>query len=237
VVLLRKIFPQKNYLNSAVYRNVIQRVIMTYFSPEYKKQEFNCPYCGVYARQSWADCYYTLWQNRHETEISISRCAHCNNVAYWNEQRMLIPSVGTIELPATDMPDNCKKIFLEARDVAAVSPKGAAALLRLCLQQLMIEFGQSGKNINTDIAELVKIGLPILIQQSLDICRVIGNNAVHPGEINLDDSPEISHSLFKFINLIVHDRITRPKEVQELYNSLPSGALEAIEKRDSKEGV
>lgn len=97
----------------------------------------------------------------------------------------------------------------------------------------MIEFGQAGKNINADIAELVKQGLPPLIQQSLDICRVVGNNAVHPGEIDLDDSPEIAHSLFKLINLIVHDRITRPNEVKALYEALPSGALEAIEKRDS----
>ncbi|MGY8810562.1 MAG: DUF4145 domain-containing protein [Pseudomonadales bacterium] len=206
---------------------------MTHYSPEFRKEEFNCPYCGVYASQSWADCTYALWQTRYNTDLTISRCAHCNKVAYWNEQRMLIPSTGSVELPASDMPDSCKKIFIEARDVVGVSPKGAAALLRLCLQQLMVEFGQAGKNINADIAELVKQGLPPLIQQSLDICRVVGNNAVHPGEINLDDSPEIAYSLFKLINLIVHDRITRPNEVQALYETLPSGALEVIEKRDS----
>ena len=35
--------------------------------------------------------------------------------------------------------------------------------------------GESGKNINDDIAALVKKGLNLMIQQSLDVVRVIGN--------------------------------------------------------------
>ena len=72
------------------------------------------------------------------------------------------------------------------------------------------------------------------VQQALDYCRVIGNNGVHPGEIELNDNPEITNSLFEMINFIVEDRISRPKKVAELYNILPKGALEAVEKRDAK---
>lgn len=72
-----------------------------------------------------------------------------------------------------------------------------------------------------------------MIQQALDICRVVGNNAVHPGELDIKDTPEIAQQLFKMINFIVEDRITKPKEVQELFAQLPSGAVEAIAKRDA----
>ena len=99
----------------------------------------------------------------------------------------------------------------------------------------MPALGERGKNINDDIGSLVAKGLPIQVQQALDFCRVVGNNAVHPGEIEINDTPEIAHNLFAMINFIVEDRIARPKHIQSLYDKLPSGAKTAIEKRDRPE--
>jgi hypothetical protein len=97
----------------------------------------------------------------------------------------------------------------------------------------MPTLGEKGKNINDDIASLVSKGLPVEVQQALDFCRVIGNNGVHPGEIDLNDTPEVAHSLFSMVNFIVEDRISRPKKVAELYGKLPEAARAAIAKRDS----
>jgi len=66
----------------------------------------------------------------------------------------------------------------------------------------------------------------------LDVVRVIGNNAVHPGEISIDDNPEIAQALFGLINVIVENRIAEPKRIEALYASLPEGARNAIERRD-----
>jgi len=98
----------------------------------------------------------------------------------------------------------------------------------------MPHLGEKGKELNEDIGALVKKGLSPLAQQALDICRVVGNNAVHPGEISLDDTPEIASNLFEMINFITEDRITRPRQIEALYHKLPEGALKAIEKRDGK---
>ena len=131
------------------------------------------------------------------------------------------------------MPESCKLDYKEARDVFVHSPRASAALLRLCVQKLLSHIGGKGKNIDSDIKELVNQGLPTLVQQALDYCRVVGNNSVHPGEININDSPDIASSMFEMINFIVQDRITKPKEIQALYDRLPENAKKAIQKRDS----
>jgi len=91
----------------------------------------------------------------------------------------------------------------------------------------------AGKNINDDIKLLVQKGLPVQVQQALDAVRVIGNNAVHPGQIDTDN-PEMAGSLFALVNLVTDYMLSKPNEVSEIYGSLPQGAIEAIEKRDRK---
>ena len=96
----------------------------------------------------------------------------------------------------------------------------------------MPSLGESGTNINADIRSLVGKGLPVQLQQALDYCRVVGNNAVHAGEIDLNDTPEIAQDLFGMINFIVEDRIARPKEIARLYAQLPESARKEVAKRD-----
>jgi len=146
---------------------------------------------------------------------------------------MIVPSEAPVPPPHVDLPESCIEEYNEARDIVARSPRAAAALLRLCVQKLMIELGEKGNRINDDIGALVKKGLPVEVQQALDYCRVIGNNGVHPGKIELTDDPNIAHSIFEMINFIVEDRISRPKKVSALYSILPEGALKAVEKRDA----
>lgn len=147
---------------------------------------------------------------------------------------MIVPSEAPVPPPHDDLPDSCVSDYDEARDIVVRSPKAGAALLRLVIQKLMVELGEKGKNINDDIASLVKKGLPIEVQQALDYCRVVGNNSVHPGEIIINDNPDVAYSLFEMINFIVEVRIAQPKKIEELYSVLPDGALKAVEKRDAK---
>lgn len=107
-------------------------------------------------------------------------------------------------------------------------------MLRLAVQRLCGELGEKSKDINADIASLVKKGLPLPIKNALDVVRVIGNNAVHPGKLSDEDIAEVAIPLFELVNAIVEDRIARPKALNELYLRLPEGARKAIDERDAE---
>lgn len=146
---------------------------------------------------------------------------------------MLFPETGNSPFPNIEMPDSVKKIYLEAASIHTKSPRGAAALLRLAIQVLCKELGEEGNNINTDIGNLVAKGLPNIVQQSLDIVRVTGNDAVHPGQIDTDDAETVGQ-LFDLINVIIEYMIALPKKVSGIYSNLPSNKLNGINKRDGK---
>jgi len=227
---------------------------MMYVAPEFKKTAFNCPYCHAYASMSWSQLSRAINQllhvlqskpNLEATPIHACCCTHCHKYSYWfSEGTSVVPKAGTGKMiipqqtiapfPHPDMPDSVKKDYEEAREICSSSHRGAAALLRLAIQNLCKELGERGKNINDDIGSLVKKGLPVEIQQALDIIRVVGNNAVHPGELNSDDVYEAAISLFSLINAIVEERISKPRKLRELFEKLPEGARNSIEKRDSE---
>lgn len=204
-----------------------------YFPPVHEGKSFSCLHCNVFAVQRWITLQRIADSAFYSTDFKQCTCTHCGGASFWYKGRLVIPSSAPVAPPHPDLPKDCQEDYNEARDVAGRSPKAAAALMRLVLQKLMVDLGEKGENINADIKSLVAKGLPVMVQQALDYCRVVGNNSVHPGEINLNDTPEIAHSLFEMVNFIVEDRIARPKQIKALYDQLPQGARDAIEKRDS----
>lgn len=131
------------------------------------------------------------------------------------------------------MPEAVQDIYEEARAVYELSPRSCGALLRLALQVLVDELEPGSGSINKKIGRLVERGLDPTIQKAMDVLRVIGNNSVHPGSIALEEEVDTIPFLFEMLNLIVHHVVSRPRQVEELFNALPDGAREAIRERDS----
>lgn len=166
--------------------------------------------------------------------LSISECYNCKRFALWVGDKLVDPPVMASVEPNPDMPDDIAANFNEARSIVNNSPRGAAALLRLCVQKLCIHLGEKGRKIDDDIASLVKKGLNVVVQQALDIVRVVGNASVHPGAMDLRDDRSTANSLFGLVNAIAEQMISHPKHVAELYQTLPQAKRDAIDKRDGR---
>lgn len=145
---------------------------------------------------------------------------------------MVFPHLGNAPPPHDRLPTLAKNVYIEAASIMGHSPRGAAALLRLAVQHLCVQLGEPGHNINSDIASLVSKGLPATVQKSLDVVRVTGNNAVHPGQIDTDDVKVVA-SLFELINVITEYMIALPEHIDGIYDSLPESSRAQIARRDS----
>lgn len=205
-------------------------------SPKHGASAFECPYCGVYAVQSWAEV--KGWGATNKAlfwKWSWSECCHCHHAALWtHDKRLIWPESAKLgPKPNGDMPEPVRAIYEEAQAVLSVSPRSAAALLRLALQTLIDTLEPGSKSINEKIRRLVARGLEPTARKAMDVLRIVGNNAVHPGEILLDDDSETVPALFALLNLVVHHVLSRPRQVDSLFDSLPESAKSAIERRDA----
>lgn len=166
--------------------------------------------------------------------IFINECFNCHKLGIWAFQCLIYPIKKHGSGPNQDLPEEIKMDFEEARSIVNLSPRGACAILRLCIQKICIHLGEKGVRIDDDIASLVAKGLNPRIQKALDIVRVIGNEAVHPGVLDLKDDNDTAEELFSLVNIISEQLISVPKSIDELYSKLPEKKRQAIEKRDKK---
>ena len=166
--------------------------------------------------------------------LFISECFVCDRLSLWVGESLVLPTVKRGAPPHPDTPSSIEADFQEARSIVNLSPRGAAALLRLAIQKLCVELGEPGRDLNTDIGSLVAKGLPVEIQQALDAVRVVGNEAVHPGELDLRDDFDTAEHLFELVNMIVEERISKPKRLAALYERLPTAKREAIVARNER---
>lgn len=169
--------------------------------------------------------------------VFFSKCFACSKVAAWMGDVLVVPKSCSAPMPHAEMPLTVLPDFQEARSIVSQSPRGAAALLRLCVQKICVALRLPGKDLNKDIGTLVELGLPIQVQQALDAVRVIGNESVHPGELDMKDDQAAAEHLFELVNMVVEDRIAKPKALAALYARLPQSKRDGIEQRDAPKAL
>lgn len=143
---------------------------------------------------------------------------------------MVCPLISPAPLPNDDMPESVAQLYNEARAVFLFSERAAAALLRLALEQLTVELGETTGQLHQRIDRLVTDrGPPVLVQQTLDTIRVVGNNAVHAGEVQMDEMPGAALTLFDALNFVVDRLVIQERQMREMIERLPEAERRKIE--------
>lgn len=235
----------------------------------YGEDSFVCPHCSVFAQQSWYQVQYNNDRSVDEYEVvsindyymikngvdfiyhndeylnevnilAFCMCHSCKEYSLWSDHKLVYPQKSLIPPARNMMPHDVKKLYQEASDVYIYSPRASVALLRLALEILLPYLGAEKGTINNMISQLVNERKAIgKIQEAMDTLRVIGNNAVHPGEIIFESGDDdyqnqTAVSLFKILNYIVAETIESDEMIKNLYSQLPEKALEGIEKRNKR---
>lgn len=207
-----------------------------YIEPELGEDIFTCPHCWAISHQKWHDLYYntTNWYNWVQW-WQLCKCECCKDFSIRKWEDMIYPFMSIAPLPHEDMPNDVKELYEEASNISSLSPRAAAALLRVCLEKLTIHLWESEWNLNTRIWNLQKKWLPEKVIKWLDILRINANEWwSHAWLIDLTwkDNQEIVWKLFWLVNYIVEKVITENKEIDLMFDKLPEDKKKWIENRD-----
>lgn len=203
---------------------------------------FVCPHCGAHTQQLWGRLEDLVYQQNGlsartrqcmDREWVFAQCVVCKRETVFRQGSLIFPANVSAPPPASDMPTEISADFEEARMIFGLSPRGAAALLRLCIEKLCVIIGAQKDDINKMIGELVtKKIVPDIVQKALDSVRVIGNECVHPGTMDIRDDHATVDMLFSIVNFVVEKSITEPKQIEDIFGNLPKKKLEGIAIRD-----
>jgi len=203
-------------------------------TPAFRNDSFLCPHCGVVSQQLWPHVQlgYRMpnADTRHfsEDQFTVSLCVNCQQPSFWHNKRLVYPSKYPLP-PVESMPERVREIYEEAQSVLYQSPRASASLMRLAIEQLMCEVAAcSGKSLHELIEERKDELGPRLYTMAVGL-RLVGNEAVHVGQIDFDEDPEVAELLFYFINRISERLIEEQKMIDKIREVLPESKAQKME--------
>jgi hypothetical protein len=119
-------------------------------SPQLNAKAYNCPHCHAFAQQHWYELKLNTAVGFRDTLFRVSKCTHCGESLYWYNDKIVVPDVSSAPPANDDLDGDIKKDYAEAASIILKSPRGAAALLRLCLQKLCKQLGEAAGEIGAD---------------------------------------------------------------------------------------
>ncbi len=155
----------------------------------------------TYEYQSYPQSLKVKMVNLH-----LSSCYSCKGFAVWVRGRLVFP------VSIEENLDLRQEDFEEAATILNKSPRGAAALVHLCVQKLMPLLNQDSKKFDENISSLISRGLEVEIQQAMDVLQIIRKNPIQPNGIDMKGDQETEARLFKLLKVIMERRALKTPE-------------------------
>ena len=112
--------------------------------PQFRRLALGLPF--VEEKKDAGYCWFLEMKN-----VFVSRRYSCGDITIWKHTSILYPPTRYEIGPGPDLPEDVRVDFEEARAVLDLSPRSAAALLRLCIQKLCKSLEVPGANLNATL--------------------------------------------------------------------------------------
>ena len=160
-----------------------------YIEPQKELFTYTCPHCNTISQVEkdthhfQSDLYSTKGMGMGiRNQLTIHRCQCCGKKIIWIDNAYIYPEIVAEDANA-DMPESVKQLYNEAGLIYNKSPRAACALLRLAIDKLCNELGETDRDINKNIGALVKKGcLNPMLMRLLNI--IVERMITEPNEIN-----------------------------------------------------
>jgi hypothetical protein len=109
-------------------------------------------------------------------------------------------------------PDLIQEDFEEAAAMLNQSPRGATALLRICIQKLVPLLKQDGNYLNDYMSSLVRKGLEVEIHQAMEVLQVLRNEPGQPTSLETQQDKEMALRFFDSLKAILERRMLQHRD-------------------------
>ena len=132
-----------------------------YIEPQKNNHKYTCSHCNTVSQMEVASHHFNsdIYGGGYVNVVTIHRCQCCGGKMLWIDDKYIYPDI-IQEEPNPDMPQPVLQLYKEAALISSKSPRAACALLRLAVDRLCNELGETDRDINKNIAALTKRGLP-----------------------------------------------------------------------------
>lgn len=202
-----------------------------YLNKIYGRYEFEVSTISIPSKKSIQRRYNSNLQG-----FDAIQCVSCGNYSIYYQGKMIYPIDSNVSNPNEDMPDNVKSVYYEAKIVLNISPKSACTLLRLALEMLLNELDMDGRTLNDKINNYCNdFDSNNRLIKAFHLVRIVGNEAVHPGTIDIDDNEDVARAMFEILNEIVDETITKKNKMDAIFEYLPEEKINSIKFNSSED--
>lgn len=160
--------------------------------------------------------------------LCISVCRNCGKYLVWLNGQIVYSPIIEINHPHPKLPTLSKDLYNEARKIYKSSSRSAAALLRLSIEELLInlDLDINKGTLPSMILQLSEkhrtgeIEYPNYIIDGLSQTCALKNANLSSGSINLNETKETALLLFRLVNEIAEELIERKERIKEFSRDL-----------------
>ena len=138
--------------------------------------------------------------------LHISNCHSCNGFSLWVSGLLVFPT------RVDKTPELAEEDVEEAAAILNKFPRGATALMRVCIQKLVPLLEDNGKALNQRVSSLVRKGLEMEMQQSMEVLQVLQSDPLQLSQLESEADKEIALRFIDSLQAVLERRMPHNRD-------------------------